>query len=134
MVLPAYSGLSGQLGGGPQSRAGGDPHQNTLGADQLPSGSKCVLVPDPDDLIVDAPVQGVGDEVGADPLDLVGASLAAGEQGGGVGLHRRHVDGGVLLLQIAGGAPERVPPVPTQATSTSTLPCVSAQISGPVVR
>ena len=97
---------AGQLGGGPQGRAGGDSHQDALGADQLPSGGKCVLVPDPDDLVVDAPVQGVRDEVGADPLDLVGAGLAAGEQGGGVRLHRRHMDGGVLLLQIAGGSGE----------------------------
>ena len=90
--------LFGQLARRPQSSPGGDAHQNALAADDLPTGGERVFVLDPDDLVIDGAVQCLGDKVGPDALDLMGARRSAGEEGRGVRLYCRHLEGGILLL------------------------------------
>ena len=64
-------------------------------------------------------------EAGPDTLYLVRSALPAAQDGRGSRLDCNDLDSRIPLT---------VPPVPTPATKTSTLPSVSRHISGPVVR
>jgi len=62
---------------------------------------------DVDDLVVDAGVEGLGNEVGADALDLVRTGLAAVEDRGLLGLDADECDLGLALLEGAADAGDR---------------------------
>ena len=92
-----------------------------------------VLVLHGDDLVVDLRVQHLRHKARADALNLVRARpcrwLSTGEAAGSTATT---CTCGFCALRYA-PTPVIVPPVPTPATKISTVPSVSAQISGPVV-
>lgn len=69
----------------------------------------------------------------ANPLDFVRSGRAFGEDGEADGSTATTLTPGLRDLRYL-PTPVTVPPVPTPATKMSTLPSVSSQISGPVVR
>ena len=99
----------GQLDGCPQRRAGGDADQHALAVPDLLAHGQGGIVVLGDGLIVDLGVQHIGDEAGADALDLVGAGDALAADGGGGGLHGHHLHGGILALQVRGRSFQNAP-------------------------
>lgn len=92
-----------------------------------PAVLECLLVRNPDDLIIDAGIENLGDEACANALILCGPGFSP---------ERTALVSGSTAMTFTLGfldfrnlpAPVRVPPVPTPATKKSTWPSVSSQI------
>ena len=90
------------------------------------------FVGDLDRFVDERRVEVLGNEAGADALDLVWARLAAGDHGESTGSTAIALKFGFFGL-MKRATPVIVPPVPTPATIASMLWPESSQISGPVV-
>ena len=80
-------GAAGHRQGGKDRGPGRDAAENPFQFGHVPGGLEGRLVAHRDDFIDDFGVQDLGDEAGADALNLVGAGLAAGEHRRGRRLH-----------------------------------------------
>lgn len=118
--------------GSPDVGAGGDADQDAFLGREFAGVLDGVLDSRVVDVVKDILVEVVREEVGADALDLVRAEGPLGEQGESLGSTPTTRTFSFCSLRYF-PAPEIVPPVPTPAMKTSTLPSVSSQISGPVV-
>mmetsp|Transcript_36430 Transcript_36430/g.89823 ORF Transcript_36430/g.89823 Transcript_36430/m.89823 type:complete len:223 (+) Transcript_36430:560-1228(+) len=99
--LAGVLGALGELDGGHGGGARGDAHQEPLLQRQLLGHLDGVVGPHLHHLVQQLRVQDAGDEAGADALDLVRAGAGARQHGGLPGLHRHHLDVGVLALEVA---------------------------------
>src|SRR5699024_1128900 len=93
--------------GGLDGRAGGDVHQQPLGAGHGARPVHRGLGVDVDDLVVDLAVQDAGHEVRPEALDLVGAGLAAVQDRGLLGLDGDDPHLGLALLEHLAHAADR---------------------------
>src|SRR5208337_5639317 len=81
---------------------GGDAAEDALLPGYLAGGVEGRLVAHRDDFVNDPGIEDLGDEAGADALDLMGAGWAAGEHRRGRGLHRHRLKRGLAGLDHFG--------------------------------
>src|SRR5580765_3356679 len=95
------------LGGGCEGGAGGDPDEQALLGRGLAGPLDGRLGVDVDDLVVDLAVEDLGDEVGAEALDLVAGGRTPVEDRRLGRLHRDDLDVGLAALEDLADAGDR---------------------------
>ncbi len=89
---------------GGEGGTGGDADRDALGLREQFGGGEGLFAGGAVHFVVDGRVECLGDEPGADALDLMGARAALGQDRGVVRLDGDDLDGSLLLLQVFAGA------------------------------
>lgn len=109
-----------------------DADENTVGFKNQTRHGGCIFIANLHDFMVDRYVECAWNKPRPDSLNFVRGSFATGQNGRIFRFNRNDADARIATAQKLTGT-VIVPPEPTALTNASMRPCMSFQISGPVV-